>query len=221
MGTANVTCGLSNLGKFKCYTQSGSKKVYEDDGLTKEQSFIIFQNKTTLSTGECEYTIGLRLTSDLNGQHPWKDWTYTVPSNAVRGTTYSYEMTGEPMPLSNYKGVLVTGIPTKKWTWDIQTTQVINLSCSTHIPPGETTMRIMLKFDNNKYLGNDKLSVEVTITTTPPITIINSVFFTVTKYSISPLRNYINLGTEVGKQYIVRITMCKPTSGDGYIVHYT
>ena len=23
------------------------------------------------------------------------------------------------MPLSNYKGVLVTGIPTKKWTWDI------------------------------------------------------------------------------------------------------
>ena len=53
MGTANVSCGLSNLRKFKCYTQSGSKKVYEDDGLTKEQSFIIFQNKTTLSTGEC------------------------------------------------------------------------------------------------------------------------------------------------------------------------
>ena len=23
------------------------------------------------------------------------------------------------MPLSNYKRVLVTGIPTKKWTWDI------------------------------------------------------------------------------------------------------
>ena len=134
MGTASVTCSLSNLGKFKCYTQSGSKKVYEDDGLTKTQSFIIFQNKTTLSTGECEYTIGLRSTSDLNGQHPWKDWTYTVPSNAVPGTTYSYTMTGESMPLSNYKGVLVTGIPTKKWTCGIfkleDTTKTLSVTIS-------------------------------------------------------------------------------------------
>ena len=128
MGTATVTCSLSNLGKFKCYTQSGSKKVYENDGLTKTQSFIIFPNKTTLSTGECEYTIGL--TGDLNAQHPWIDWTYTVPSNAIPGTTYSYTMTGNSMPLSNYKGAIVNGIPTKKWTWDIKNIEIIHIQVS-------------------------------------------------------------------------------------------
>ena len=126
MGTATVSCSLSNLGKFKCYTQSGSKKVYENDGLTKTQSFIIFPNKTTLSTGECEYTIGL--TGDLHAQHPWIDWTYTVPSNAIPGTTYSYTMTGNSMPLSNYKGAIVNGIPTKKWSWDIQ--EIIHIQVS-------------------------------------------------------------------------------------------
>lgn len=125
MGKAIVTCSLSNLGKFKCYTKSGDKIRYEDDGLTKTQSFIIFPNKTTLSTGECEYTIGL--TGKLNDQHPWVDWTYTLPSNAVEGTTYSYKMTGDPMPLSNYKGAIVTGIPTKKWTWNIQNIEIIHI----------------------------------------------------------------------------------------------
>ena len=128
MGKISPICSLSNLGKFKCYTQSGSKKVYEDDGLTKTQSFIIFPNKTTLSTGECEYTIGL--TGKLDDQHPWIDWTYTPPSNAVEGSTYSYKMTGGPMPLSNYKGAIVTGIPTKKWSWDIKNIEIIHIQVS-------------------------------------------------------------------------------------------
>lgn len=117
MGTAGITCDLSNLNRFKCYTKSGSKIVYEDDGLTKTQSFIIFPNKTTLSTGECEYTIGL--TGKLEDQHPWVDWTYTVPSNAIKGTTYSYTITGGPINLSNYKGAIVTGVPSKTWSWSI------------------------------------------------------------------------------------------------------
>ena len=128
MGKIAPICSLSNLGKFKCYTQSGSKKVYEDDGLTKTQSFIIFPNKTTLSTGECEYTIGL--TGKLDDHHPWIDWTYTQQSNAVEGSTYSYKMTGGPMPLSNYQGAIVTGIPTKKWTWDIKNIEIIHIQVS-------------------------------------------------------------------------------------------
>ena len=128
MGKAIVTCSLSNLGKFKCYTKSGDKIRYEDDGLTKTQSFIIFPNKTTLSTGECEYTIGL--TGKLDDQHPWVDWTYTPPSNTVEGSTYSYKMTGAPMPLSNYKGAIVTGIPTKKWSWDIKNIEIIHIQVS-------------------------------------------------------------------------------------------
>ena len=217
MGTASVTCSLSNLNKFKCYTQSGSKKVYEDDGLTKEQSFIIFPNKTTLSTGECEYTIGL--TGKLEDQHPWIDWTYTPPSDAIVGTTYSYEMTGEPMTLSNYKGVLVTGIPTKKWTWDIQTTNVINLSCSLNLTGSGVGITILLTFNNTECLGNDKLSVEVTITTILPYTFINSAFFTVTKNSKSPLRCTTDHAAQVGNRYKAEITHCNPTSGDGYIVN--
>lgn len=128
MGKIVPVCSLSNLGKFKCYTKSGDKIRYEDDGLTKTQSFIIFPNKTTLSTGECEYTIGL--TGKLEDQHPWVDWTYTPPSNAVVGDTYSYKMTGDQMPLSNYKGAIVTGIPTKKWTWDIQNIEIIHIQVS-------------------------------------------------------------------------------------------
>ena len=128
MGKAIVTCSLSNLGKFKCYTKSGDKIRYEDDGLTKTQSFIIFPNKTTLSTGECEYTIGL--TGKLDDHHPWIDWTYTPPSNAVEGSTYSYKMTGGPMTLSNYKGAIVTGIPTKKWSWDIKNIEIIHIQVS-------------------------------------------------------------------------------------------
>lgn len=216
MGTASISCSLSNLNKFKCYTQSGSKKVYEDDGLTKAQSFIIFPNKTTLSTGECEYTIGL--TGKLEDQHPWIDWTYTPPSDAVMGTTYSYEMTGGPMPLSNYKGVIVTGIPTKKWTWDIQTTHVINLSCDFEFTG--VGMNILLSFGNNEYLGNDTLSVSVEVTKILPTQLIDSVFFRVSKNSISPLKRLIDIGEESGRRYKVEITRCNPMSGDNYQVSY-
>lgn len=216
MGTASISCSLSNLNKFKCYTQSGSKKVYEDDGLTKAQSFIIFPNKTTLSTGECEYTIGL--TGKLEDQHPWIDWTYTPPSDAVMGTTYSYEMTGGPMALSNYKGVIVTGIPTKKWTWDIQTTHVINLSCDLSF--SSVGINILLRFNNNQYLGNDTLSVFVEVTSISPVALIDSIIFRVSKNSISPLKRIIEIKEDPMRRYKAEIKRCNPMSGDNYQVSY-
>lgn len=117
MGTANITCHLSNLNKFKCYTKSGSKILYEDDGLVAEQTFVIFPNKTILSTGECEYTIGL--TGKLDDQNPWKSWSYTVPSTAVPGNDFSYTITGKEIALSFYKGKYVLGVPSKTWSWSI------------------------------------------------------------------------------------------------------
>ena len=219
MGTASISCSLSNLNKFKCYTQSGNKKVYEDDGLTKGQSFIIFPNKTTLSTGECEYTIGL--TGDLKDQHPWIDWTYSgYPNDAVPGNTYSYTIKGSPIVLSNYKGVTVTGIPSKTWSWDIQTTHVIHLSCGLNLSGSDVGIIVLLRFNNNEYLGNDTLSVEVNIITKLPYTFIDSAFFTVTKNSKSPLRYTCDHMAQVGKNYDAEITRCNPTSGDGYIVQY-
>ena len=213
MGTASVTCSLSNLNKFKCYTQSGSKKVYEDDGLTKGQSFIIFPNKTTLSTGECEYTIGL--TGKLDDQHPWVDWTYTPPSDAVKGTTYSYKMTGNPIPLSNYKGAIVTGIPTKEWTWDIESIKEINLYAWLLTNTG---FILSLKFGNNEYLGNDRLNVSVEIIANNPMSVIDSVEFIIDKNSTSPLRREILLKPNYKGDYYAKIDSCRPMEGKNYRV---
>lgn len=211
---------LSNLGKHKCYTQSGSKKVYEDDGLTKEQSFIIFPNQTTLSTGECEYIIGLK--RGLENQHPWVDWTYTPPSNAIEGTTYSYTMTGEPIPLSNYKGVIVTGVPTKKWTWDIQTIQTtyaIYLSCRLELYSSGVCI-ILLSFNSNEYLGNDTLAVSLNVTSINPTESIYFTTFFVNKYSKSPLKQITEIKNDPTRSYKVEITGCNPMSGDNYQVIY-
>ncbi len=215
MSKIEPVCSLSNLNKFKCYTQSGSKKVYEDDGLTKGQSFIIFPNKTTLSTGECEYTIGL--TGKLDDQHPWKDWTYTPPSDAVVGTTYSYEMTGEPMTLSNYKGVLVTGIPSKKWTWDIESIKEIQLISGVGAWTN-TGLLIFLQFFNNEYLENDRLNVNVEITANNPNAFIDSVTFIVSKNSTTPLTREISLKPNYNRVYSAKTVSCRPMGGKNYKV---
>lgn len=212
---------LSNLGKHKCYTQSGSKKVYEDDGLTKEQSFIIFPDhtQTILSTGECEYIIGLK--GGLENQHPWVDWTYTPPSNAVEGTTYSYTITGEPIPLSNYKGVIVTGVPTKRWTWDIQTTttHAIYLSCRLELYSSGVLI-ILLSFNSNEYLGNDTLAVSLDVTSINPTEYIYHTVFLVSKKSKSPLKQTTEIKNDPKRSYKVEITGCNPMSGDNYQVIY-
>lgn len=219
MGNTYISCDLTkfNSSKFKCYTQSGNKKVYEDDGLTKGQSFIIFPIKTTLSTGECEYTMGL--TGKLEDNYPWKSWSYSgYPNDAVPGNTYSYTIKGSPMVLSNYKGVTVTGIPSKTWSWDILTRHTINLSCGLNLTSSGVGITILLSFNNNEYLGNDTLFVEVRVITKLPYTLIDMGFFTVTKDSKSPLRYKCDFEAEVGKHYEVEITKYNPTSGDGYIV---
>lgn len=215
MGTAHISCSLSNLNKFKCYTQSGSKKVYEDDGLTKAQSFIIFPNKTTLSTGECEYTIGL--TGKLEDNYPWKGWTYTVPSNAVPGYDYTYEIKGSPMVLSNYKGATVTGVPTKRWSWDIESIKEIWL----HAGVGawtNTGLLIYLQFGGNEYLGNDRLNIMVEITANNPNAFIDSVTFIVSKNSKPPLTREINLKPNYNRVYSAKTVSCRPMEGKNYRV---
>lgn len=209
MGKIVPVCSLSNLSKFKCYTQSGSKKVYEDDGLTKAQSFIIFPNKTTLSTGECEYTIGL--TGKLEDQHPWIDWTYTPPSDAVVGTTYSYKMTGEHMALSNYKGVLVTGIPTKKWTWDIVATSktIITATVSKKSSGAVVTITLTLSGDYSK-LGNDTPVISVYYN--KGTSLLQDIQFTVNK-SKGTYIEVIETLEEIGYKYSVRIHRINPSSG--------
>lgn len=165
MGTVNTSCKLSNLGKFKCYTKSGSKIVYEDDGLTKGQSFIIFPNKTILSTGECEYTIGL--TGNLEDNYPWKNWTYTgYPNNAIPGNTYSYKIEGAPIILSNYNGVTVTGIPSKTWSWDLNLDITIQLKLYYEFQNGlgySFILRHPIYYDINNKMINITYSAKVNL----------------------------------------------------------
>lgn len=219
MGNTYISCDLTkfNSSKFKCYTQSGNKKVYEDDGLTKGQSFIIFPIKTTLSTGECEYTMGL--TGQLEDNYPWKSWSYSgYPNDAVPGNTYSYTIKGSPMVLSNYKGVTVTGIPSKTWSWDILTTHAIHLSCDLSF--SSVGINILLRFNNNQYLGNDTLSVFVEVTSIRPAALIDSIIFRVSKNSISPLKGIIEIKEDPMRRYKAEIKRCNPMSGDNYQVSY-
>ena len=216
MGTATVTCSLSNLGKFKCYTQSGSKKVYENDGLTKTQSFIIFPNKTTLSTGECEYTIGL--TGDLHAQHPWIDWTYTVPSNAIPGTTYSYTMTGNSMPLSNYKGAIVNGIPTKKWTWDIKNIEIIHIQVNILVNGYNSDGHVEFVYsvssdkDVNDILQNSSISLLYKVVTPAgPFGSYTTSIIRLGSFTLNTGANYVT-----GTQYYIDMgnpPYCSPSSG--------
>ena len=208
MGTANITCKLTNLGKFKCYTKSGSKIVYEDDGLNKLQSFIIFPNKTTLSTGECEYTIGL--TGQLEYQHPWVDWTYTVPSNAIKGTTYSYTMTGSAFGLSNYKGAIVFGVPSKTWSWDIETNKTtIHAFVSKSISSVGITITLKLTGDYSK-LGSDTPVISVYLNR--GTSLIEDIKFTVNK-SNSTYNKFIEILEQIQATYSVRIHNINPSSG--------
>ena len=82
-------------------------------------------------------------------------------------------------------------------------------------------LKVYLSFTNNEYLGNDRLSVTVEITTTNPTTLIDSVFFTVSKNSISPLNRTIDIGGETGRRYNSEIKRCNPMSGDNYQVIIT
>lgn len=81
---------------------------------------------------------------------------------------------------------------------------------------GVVGLNVYLFFTNNQYLGNDELSVTVEITATNPNSFIDSVFFTVSKNSISPLNLKIDRVLE--RRYNSEIKECDPMSGDNYQV---
>lgn len=121
------------------------------------------------------------------------------------------------MPLSNYKGVLVTGIPSKKWTWDIESIKEINLYADVD-GWTNTGLLISLEFGNNEYLGNDRLNVKVEITANNPIALIDSVIFIVNKNSKTPLTREISLKPNYNRVYFAKTISCRPMEGKNYRV---
>ena len=79
-------------------------------------------------------------------------------------------------------------------------------------------IKIFLSFNNNEYLGNDKLHVNVNVTANNPLAFIDSVFFTIDKNSREPLEKVIYLKPNRNRVYSAEITSCRPMEGKNYRV---
>lgn len=79
-------------------------------------------------------------------------------------------------------------------------------------------IKIFLSFNNNEYLGNDKLDVMVEVTANNPLGFIDSVFFTIDKNSREPLEKEIYLKPNYNRVYSAKITSCLPMEGKNYRV---
>lgn len=79
-------------------------------------------------------------------------------------------------------------------------------------------IKIFLTFNNNEYLGNDKLHVAVEVTANNPLSFIDSVFFTIDKNSRGTLEKEIYLKPNYNRVYSAKITSCRPMEGKNYRV---
>ena len=82
-------------------------------------------------------------------------------------------------------------------------------------------IKIFLTFNNNEYLGNDKLDVMVEVTANNPLALIDSVFFTIDKNSRGTLDKEIYLKPNYNRVYYAKITSCRPMGGKNYRVLIT
>nr|DAV36602.1 MAG TPA: hypothetical protein [Bacteriophage sp.] len=181
------------MASARCYTKSGGVEKYESNLWISPT----FGNWSSMGVA------GTITTPDSNGN-------YTVtPEQSFEDssdtTTYSC--------FTEYGGIKKTFYFKKK-----NNKHNINLSCDFEFTG--VGMNILLSFGNNEYLGNDKLSVSVEVTTILPTQLIDSVFFSVSKNSRSPLKRLIDIGEEPGRRYKVEIKRCNPMSGDNYQVSY-
>lgn len=174
----------------RCYTKSGSVEKYESN----------LWKSPTAGNWSSFGVLGTITTPDSNG-----NYTVTPANNFEDSNTqtefYCYTM---------YGGV-------RKTFYFKESINYIYLS--SNIQFSSIGMNVYLSFTNNEYLGNDRLSVRVEITTSNPLTLIDSAFFIVSKNSKSPLERIIKI-EDTGKRYNVEITSCKPMSGNNYQVYY-
>lgn len=79
---------------------------------------------------------------------------------------------------------------------------------------------VYLRFNNNEYLGNDKLEVIVEITADNLAAFIDSVFFTIDKNSKRTLieKLYIEKYIYMNRTYTAKIDSCYPMEGKNYKV---
>ena len=117
--------------QFSCFTQSGEEKEY-DGTLSAEQGYVVITDEST-TNGVHKYRIGN--SGNFNGDNgDYSKWeslpTYTLPSGAVEGYTYSHTEYGEYIPLTDYHGQTVNGQIYCEWHWDIKTVKTITIRVS-------------------------------------------------------------------------------------------
>lgn len=118
-------------GQFSCFTQSGEEKEY-DGTLSAEQGYVVITDEST-TNGVHKYRIGNN--GNFNGDNgDYSKWeslpTYTLPSGAVEGYSYSHTEYGEYIPLTDYHGQTVNGQIYCEWHWDIKTVKTITIKVS-------------------------------------------------------------------------------------------
>lgn len=174
----------------RCYTKSGSVNKYESNLWSSPSS-------VNWSSGGI---VGNITTPDSNGNYTVTPAPEYEDSNTPTGL-YCYTI---------YGGVRKT-FYFKESIKEIVIHTAIGLFTDNGI-------KIFLDFNNNEYLGNDKLNVEVEVTANNPISFIDSVFFTIDKNSRGTLEKEIYLKPNYNRVYSAKITSCLPMEGKNYRV---
>lgn len=154
--------------QHKCYTQSGSKKEY-DDTLTAKQRYVIFTDEST-TNGEHIYRIENNGTfnGDNGDYSKWKDLsTYTLPTGAIKGTDFEHIVSGSTnVLLSDYHGARVYGAPEVIYRWSINKDITILLKLSYKFQNGlgySFTLTHPVHYDSNNKMINITYSVKVNL----------------------------------------------------------
>lgn len=174
----------------RCYTKSGSVNKYESNLWSPPSS------KNWSSMG----IVGKITTPDSNGNYTVTPAPEYEDSN-TKTEFYCYTIYGNVRKTFYFK----------KSIKEI----VISTGVSFLI---HNVITIFLSFNNNEYLGNDKLHVDVKVTANNPLSLIDFVFFTIDKNSRGPLKKEIHLKPKYNKVYSAKITSCLPMEGKNYRV---
>lgn len=178
------------MASARCYTKSGSVEKYEPNAWSSPSS-------ENWSSGGI---VGNITTPDSNGN-------YTV--------TPSPEYEDSNTPTKFYCTTIYGGVRKTFYFKESIKEIVIHTGVGFFTDNG---IKIFLTFNNNEYLGNDKLDVVVEVTANNPNAFIDSIYFTVDKNSRGRLDKEIYLKPDHNRVFYAKITSCRPMKGKNYRV---
>ena len=174
----------------RCYTKSGSVEKYESN----------LWSSSTYGNWSSSDIIGTITTPDSYGNYTVTPAPGFEDSN-TQTQFYCYTM---------YGGV-------RKTFYFEESIKEILISAGIGIFTNDG-LKVFLTFNNNEYLGNDKLGVTVHVSANNPHALISSVFFSIDKNSRPPLEEEIHIKPNYNRVYSAKIFGCIPMEGENYRV---